>query len=100
MNEFHFKNTTEGRISIRKELNRVREHLLEVRTGGVWAPRECKAREKLVLIVPYRRRKEHLDTFIPYMHRFLQRQLLDYRVVVVEQVRRCKFKFASSQFFH
>ncbi|XP_045036577.1 beta-1,4-galactosyltransferase 2 isoform X1 [Daphnia magna] len=56
-----------------------------LKIGGTYEPTNCQPREKVALIVPYRRRKEHLKIFLRYMHPFLQRQQLAYAVFVVEQ---------------
>jgi len=53
--------------------------------GGAWKPRECLARTKLAVLIPYRNRTEHLRMFLHHMHPIFQRQLLDYRIFVVEQ---------------
>jgi len=54
--------------------------------GGRWYPTRCVARHRIAVIVPYRNRTEHLRTLIQALHPFLQRQLLDYTIFVVEQV--------------
>uniref|UniRef100_A0A1I8BYK8 Beta-1,4-N-acetylgalactosaminyltransferase n=1 Tax=Meloidogyne hapla TaxID=6305 RepID=A0A1I8BYK8_MELHA len=54
--------------------------------GGHWRPKECKSRQKVAIVVPYRNREPHLRTFLHNMHRFLQKQQLDYAIFVVEQV--------------
>ncbi len=53
--------------------------------GGRFKPSDCKARSKVAIVVPYRDRKFHLKIFLRYMHPFLQRQQLEYAIVVVEQ---------------
>lgn len=84
-----------GRISVRRFLNRGKEENMEevgeMGEGGVWQPKDCRESERMVLIVPYRNRKEHLEWFLPYIHRFMQRQLVDYRVIVVEQQGQADF---------
>lgn len=54
-------------------------------TGGQWRPKNCTAKHKLALVVPFRDREEHLGLFLQHMHNFLRRQLLDYRIFIVEQ---------------
>lgn len=53
--------------------------------GGASKPDECLARTKLAVIVAFRDRAEHLKIFLHHMHPILQRQLLDYRIFVIEQ---------------
>jgi hypothetical protein len=56
-----------------------------VKVGGRYEPTECWARHKIAIVVPYRNRAEHLTIFLRYMHPFLQRQQLNYTIIVVEQ---------------
>lgn len=58
----------------------------DVRPGGEWRPATCTARHKVAIIIPYRDRLVHLVTLLAHLHPVLQRQQLDYRVFVVEQV--------------
>jgi len=55
-------------------------------TGGSWRPSSCTSRHRIAVVVPYRDRELHLCVFVCYMHSFLQRQMLDYTIYVVEQV--------------
>ena len=41
--------------------------------------------KKLSLIVPYRKREDHLKEFIPFMHNYLQQQNIDYEITIVVQ---------------
>lgn len=56
-----------------------------LKSGGTSKPSECLARTKLAVIVPFRNREDHLKIFLHHMHPIFQRQLLDYRIFVVEQ---------------
>ena len=58
----------------------------EVERGGIWRPKNCKARKKVAFMIPFRNRWEQLNTFLNHMHPVFQRQQLDYRIFVVEQV--------------
>ena len=53
--------------------------------GGRSMPRNCTARHRVAIIVPYRDRELHLRTFLLNIHSFLSRQMLDYGVFIVEQ---------------
>ena len=59
---------------------------LHVQQGGVYAPTECKSRQELAIIIPYRNREYHLKLLLKYLHPFLQRQQRFYQIFVVEQV--------------
>ncbi len=53
--------------------------------GGRYEPIECRSRHKVAIVVPYRDRKDHLTVFLHYLHPFLQRQQLNYVIIIVEQ---------------
>ncbi|XP_013400789.1 beta-1,4-N-acetylgalactosaminyltransferase bre-4-like [Lingula anatina] len=52
---------------------------------GHWKPRSCIARSRVVIIIPYRKRPEHLRHWLAHYHPILQRQMIEYRIVVAEQ---------------
>ena len=54
--------------------------------GGHWSPDDCTARQRLAVVVPFRDRDAHLQTLVRHLHPFLQRQLVDYTIFVLEQV--------------
>ena len=56
-----------------------------VKYGGYWIP-NCTYATKVAILVPYRNRPEQLEVFLSHMHPILQRQTLNYRVFVVEQI--------------
>ena len=58
----------------------------EVTPGGGWRPAWCEARDTVAVIVPYRDRPTHLPVLLEHLHPLLRRQLLHYRIFVVEQV--------------
>ena len=55
-----------------------------VQLGGFWRPRGCQSNFKLGVIIPYRDRLAHLKVLLNYLHLVLQRQLIEYRIFVVE----------------
>ncbi|XP_063385071.1 beta-1,4-galactosyltransferase 3 [Cydia fagiglandana] len=57
-----------------------------IKDGGEYAPLECKPKFSTAIVVPYRDRAEQLRGFLIYMHMFLRRQLIHYRIFVIEQV--------------
>lgn len=63
--------------------------------GGASKPENCLSRTKLAVILPYRDRAEHLKIFLHHMHPIFQRQLLDYRIFVVEQTHKEAFNRGS-----
>ena len=78
-----------GRISPHIDypsLEQLNEMHLELEYGGSWRPSYCTARHRVAVIVPFMNRHEHLRIFLAHMHPFLQRQQMDYRIFVIEQV--------------
>ncbi|CAN2390048.1 4-galactosyltransferase 1, partial [Pristimantis euphronides] len=53
--------------------------------GGRYKPKDCKALQKVALIIPFRNRDEHLKYWLHYLHPILQRQQLDYGIYVINQ---------------
>ena len=51
--------------------------------------------KKLSVIVPYRNRKEHLERFLPAIEKELQKQKIDYEIVIVEQDNKTPFNRAK-----
>jgi len=62
--------------------------------GGRWEPPGCKARHRVAVVVPYRDREPHLRAFLYNIHRFLQRQQVEYGVYIVEQAGNLPFNRA------
>ncbi len=58
----------------------------ELEAGGKWRPTHCQARHRVAIVIPYRNRLPNLKLFLQHMHPFLQKQLLDYQIIVAEQV--------------
>jgi len=61
----------------------------ELTSGGRWRPSWCVARHRVAILVPYRKRERDLLTLLKVLHCVLRRQLIDYTIFVVEQVRVC-----------
>lgn len=54
-------------------------------SGGNYQPNKCQSKHKVAIVVPYRNREQHLSIFLRYIHPFLQRQQINYTLIVVEQ---------------
>lgn len=65
-----------------------------VEKGGAWRPTKCQAVSKVAIIIPYRKREQQLKIFLRHMHPMLKRQLLDYRIMVIEQAGETPFNRA------
>ncbi|XP_066430322.1 beta-1,4-galactosyltransferase 1 [Eleutherodactylus coqui] len=72
-------------FSITVDLEEVRRINPNVMDGGRYKPKDCKALQKVALIIPFRKRDEHLKYWLHYLHPILQRQQLDYGVYVINQ---------------
>ncbi|OQV22685.1 Beta-1,4-galactosyltransferase 4 [Hypsibius exemplaris] len=80
----------QGQMSLELERIPTFEHLIEenpnITPGGTFKPAGCIARYRIAIIIPYRDREAHLKSLLHYLHPVLQRQQLEYRVIVVEQL--------------
>ncbi|XP_037804117.1 beta-1,4-galactosyltransferase 4-like isoform X3 [Penaeus monodon] len=76
-----------GRTSVREGLSEaeVEANVTNVLPGGSWWPQDCESTWRLAVIVPYRNREVMVGPFLNHMHPFLQRQLLNYTIFIVEQ---------------
>lgn len=53
---------------------------------GRYRPEECKALQRVAVLIPHRNREKHLIYLLEHLHPFLQRQQLDYGIYVIHQV--------------
>ena len=68
----------------------------QCKSGGLCSPKTVDKNLPLVaLIVPFKDRKSQLSIFLPYMHHFLQRQQINYTILVVDQLSQSKFNRAK-----
>ncbi|KAI6194426.1 hypothetical protein M3Y96_01123300 [Aphelenchoides besseyi] len=58
----------------------------DIQPGGEWKPADCRARDRVAIIIPYRNRKSHLTRLLDFLIPILKRQLLDFRIIVTEQI--------------
>ena len=63
--------------------------------GGSCHPDTSLSLPRVTMVVPFRDREDQLAVFLPYMHNFLQRQGLNYTIVVVNQLSKSKFNRAK-----
>ena len=57
----------------------------KITMGGRFKPSECRARDRVAIVIPYRDRKQHLPVVLKNLHRFLMKQQIDYGIFIVEQ---------------
>ncbi|XP_037915119.1 beta-1,4-galactosyltransferase 6 [Hermetia illucens] len=67
----------------------------EIRLGGEYYPGDCKPRYSAAIIIPYRQREQQLNKFLTYMHNYLRKQRIHYRIFLIEQFDRKPFNRAK-----
>ncbi|XP_073944892.1 beta-1,4-N-acetylgalactosaminyltransferase bre-4-like [Choristoneura fumiferana] len=53
--------------------------------GGSYVPPQCNPLFSVAVLVTYRNRQKQLDIFLPYMHNFLRKQNIHYKIYLIEQ---------------
>uniref|UniRef100_A0A1A8GTB6 Beta-1,4-galactosyltransferase n=1 Tax=Nothobranchius korthausae TaxID=1143690 RepID=A0A1A8GTB6_9TELE len=66
-------------------LEQIKNENPNVQLGGLFKPKDCEALQKVAIIIPFRKRDEHLKFWLYYLHPILQRQQLEYGVYVINQ---------------
>ncbi|KAM9850032.1 beta-1,4-galactosyltransferase 1 [Aulostomus maculatus] len=66
-------------------LEQIEKENYNLQPGGRYKPKDCVALQKVAIIIPFRKRDEHLKYWLYYLHPILQRQQLDYGVYVINQ---------------
>ncbi|XP_028644016.1 beta-1,4-galactosyltransferase 4 isoform X2 [Grammomys surdaster] len=62
---------------------------------GRYHPEECKALQRVAILIPHRNREKHLIYLLEHLHPFLQRQQLDYGIYIIHQTGSKKFNRAK-----
>ncbi|XP_010591241.1 beta-1,4-galactosyltransferase 4 isoform X1 [Loxodonta africana] len=62
---------------------------------GRYHPEECKASQRVAILIPHRNREKHLLYLLEHLHPFLQRQQMDYGIYVIHQAGSKKFNRAK-----
>lgn len=57
----------------------------DIRAGGEYIPPNCAPKFSTAIIVPYRNREKQLNQFLIYIHNYLRKQQIHYRIFIVEQ---------------
>lgn len=57
----------------------------DIRLGGEWWPTTCAPAFSTAVLVVYRNREKQLNAFLTYIHNFLRKQMIHYRIFVIEQ---------------
>uniref|UniRef100_A0A3Q3W9X0 Beta-1,4-galactosyltransferase n=1 Tax=Mola mola TaxID=94237 RepID=A0A3Q3W9X0_MOLML len=72
-------------FNIPVNLEQVKKDNPDLQPGGRFRPKDCEALQKVAIIIPFRKRDEHLKYWLYYLHPILQRQQLDYGVFIINQ---------------
>uniref|UniRef100_A0AAF5RW29 Beta-1,4-N-acetylgalactosaminyltransferase n=2 Tax=Wuchereria bancrofti TaxID=6293 RepID=A0AAF5RW29_WUCBA len=56
-----------------------------IKSGGHWKPRNCLARHKIAIIIPFRDRQSQLTRLLDFLFPILKHQNLDFRFIITEQ---------------
>uniref|UniRef100_A0A915M8N5 Uncharacterized protein n=1 Tax=Meloidogyne javanica TaxID=6303 RepID=A0A915M8N5_MELJA len=67
------------------KLEEIEEEYKDLWPGGHWRPKECKSRQKVAIVVPYRNREPHLRTFLHNIHR--SRYVFRIRTIMPDRIR-------------
>ncbi|XP_067615580.1 beta-1,4-galactosyltransferase 1 isoform X2 [Eurosta solidaginis] len=67
----------------------------DILTGGEYFPNDCSSSFSTAIIVPYRKREEQLHAFLIYMHNYLRKQRIHYRIFLIEQYDQKPFNRAK-----
>nr|XP_008512823.1 PREDICTED: beta-1,4-galactosyltransferase 4 isoform X2 [Equus przewalskii] len=62
---------------------------------GRYHPEECRALQRVAILIPHRNREKHLMYLLEHLHPFLQRQQLEYGIYVIHQAGSKKFNRAK-----
>lgn len=87
-----------GRLKVLKEapsFETMEKEFPLIMPGGRFKPKDCTARHRVAILIPYRDREEHLRVFLYNMHQMLPRQQVDYTIFVIEQAGQGKFNRAK-----
>lgn len=87
---FFFVYLLVGRLKVMTEIKdwtELEDELPNIEPGGCFHVKNCTARQKVAIIVPYRDRELHLRILIHNLHPMLQRQQIDYCIFIIEQVK-------------
>lgn len=57
----------------------------KIQAGGRYKPTQCRARDRVAIVIPYRDRKQHLPILLKNLHPFLMKQQIEYGIFIVEQ---------------
>ncbi|KAA0719351.1 Beta-1,4-galactosyltransferase 2 [Triplophysa tibetana] len=67
-------------------LERVQRENPNVTEGGKYIPPDCRPKQKVAIIIPFRHRDNHLKYWLHYLHPILRRQKIEYGIFIINQL--------------
>ncbi|XP_063075572.1 beta-1,4-galactosyltransferase 2 [Engraulis encrasicolus] len=74
---------------------RVQRENPNVTEGGKYSPQDCRPKQKVAIIIPFRHREHHLKYWLHYLHPILRRQKIDYGIYIINQLGEDTFNRAK-----
>ena len=87
--------TIQQEIELRRKIANLDDPDMVCHPGGSCHPASSLSLPRVTMVVPLRDREDQLAVFLPFMHNFLQRQRLNYTIVIVNQLSKSKFNRAK-----
>lgn len=73
-------------VNVKVDIEEIVKTNPQLQMGGFYSPPNCQPRDKVAIIIPFRNRHEHLRVFLHYNIPVLRRQLIQFKIYVIEQV--------------
>ncbi|XP_041067238.1 beta-1,4-galactosyltransferase 4 [Carcharodon carcharias] len=90
----YLRGATGLKFNAQLTLEQVQTNNPNVREGR-YRPQDCHAVQRVAILIPYRNRERHLLYLLEHLHPFLQRQLLDYGIYIINQAGKGVFNRAK-----
>ncbi|CAH8658083.1 unnamed protein product [Schistosoma guineensis] len=68
-----------------------KNHTINYTTPIIWSPLGCLPSLSSAIIIPYRKREQHLRVLTDHLHGFLRHQRIPYTIFIIEQTGETKF---------
>ncbi|CAH8666575.1 unnamed protein product [Schistosoma margrebowiei] len=68
-----------------------KNHTINYTTPIIWSPLGCLPSLSSAIIIPYRKREQHLRVLTDHLHGFLRHQRIPYTIFIIEQTGERKF---------
>ncbi|XP_030061899.1 beta-1,4-galactosyltransferase 2 [Microcaecilia unicolor] len=66
-------------------MERVQRENPDVKEGGKYIPSDCRAKQRVAIIIPFRHRDHHLKYWLYYLHPILRRQRISFGIYIISQ---------------